>query len=51
MDARQESELDRREELARTLTGAQVEYDVGMEKAKGDLTGSKKNPFRNNNRN
>ena len=26
MDARQESELDRREELARTLTGAQVEY-------------------------
>jgi len=36
MDARQESELDRREELARTLTGAQVEYDVGMEKAKGE---------------
>ena len=35
MDARQESELDRREELARTLTGAQVEYDVGMEKAQG----------------
>jgi len=36
MDARQESELDRREELARTLTGAQVEYDIGMEKAKGE---------------
>ena len=41
MDARQESELDRREELARTLTGAQVEYDVGMEKAKGE-TGRRK---------
>ena len=36
MDARQESELDRREELARTLTGAEVEYKVGMEKAKGE---------------
>ena len=36
MDARQQAELDRREELARTLTGAQVEFDVGMEKAKGE---------------
>ena len=33
MDARQQAELDRREELARTLTGAEVEYKVGMEKA------------------
>ena len=39
MDARQQAELDRREELARTLTGAEVEYKVGMEKAQGDLTG------------
>ena len=37
MDARQQAELDRREELARTLTGAEVEYKVGMEKAQGDL--------------
>jgi hypothetical protein len=36
MDARRQAELDRREELARTLTGAQVEFDVGMEKAKGE---------------
>ena len=36
MDARQQAELDRREELARTLTGAEVEYKVGMEKAKGE---------------
>ena len=33
MDAREQAELDRREELARTLTGAEVEYKVGMEKA------------------
>ena len=36
MDARQQAELDRREELARTLTAADVEYKVGMEKAKGE---------------
>ena len=36
MDARRQAAADRREELARTLTGAQVEFDIGMEKAKGE---------------
>ncbi len=37
MDARRQAAADRREELARTLTAADVEYKVGMEKAQGDL--------------
>ena len=42
MDARQQAELDRREELARTLTGAEVEREIGLEKAKGVLGFKKK---------
>jgi hypothetical protein len=42
MDARQQAELDRREELARTLTGAEIEREIGLEKAKGVLGFKKK---------
>ena len=35
IDARRAKALEDREELARTLTGAEVEKQIGMEKAKG----------------
>ena len=37
MDAREQKAMEQREDLARTLTAADVEYKVGMEKAQGDL--------------
>ena len=36
MDAREQKAMEQREDLARTLTAADVEYKVGMEKAKGE---------------
>ena len=37
IDARKQKAMEERNELARTITGAQVEYDVGMEKAQGEF--------------